>query len=320
MVRKLVLALSFACAAAGALAQDWPAKPIQVIVPFPTGPVDAKARIVAEKVGKILGQPLVIVNKPGAGMQIGTKQLLDAPNDGYTLGVMVQANSWITPTLLPDASYDANKDLTPISIVLGQQMVLVASNKLGVHSMAELVKLAQAKPGVLNYGAPSGPSGFHVWFEVLKGVAKLDIVFVPYRGLALALQDLIGGQVDVGLADLGSMQLIQAGRMKALAVTGERRLSELPDVPTLRELGFPFVAVNWLGFAAPANLPKPVEQRLVKAFDEALRSPDVRKALEGDGTEAIDTARIGPAEFRARITNEPLQFRQNVKPGTFKLD
>ncbi len=319
MYRKLALAFSFACVAAGALAQDWPTRPIQVIVPFPTGPVDSKARVVAEKVGQILGQPLVIVNKPGAGMQIGTKQLLDSPNDGYTLGVMVQANSWITPTLLTTAKYDANKDLTPISIVLGQQMVLVASNKSGINSVADMVKLAQAKPGKLNYGAPSGPSGFHVWFEVLKGVTKTDIVFVPYRGLALALQDLIGGQVDVGLADLGSMQLVQAGRMKALAVTGERRLSQLPDVPTLRELGFPFVAVNWLGFAAPANLPKPIEQRLVKAFDEALRSPDVRKALEGDGSEAIDIDKIGPTEFRARITNEPLQFLQNVKAGTIQL-
>ena len=319
MFRKLALTLSFACVAAGALAQDWPTKPIQVIVPFPTGPVDAKARIVAEKVGQILGQPLVMVNKPGAGMQIGTRQLIASPNDGYTLGVMVQANSWITPTLIPTAKYDANKDLTPISIALGQQMVLVASNKLGVNTVDELVKMAQAKPGKLNYGAPSGPSGFHVWFEVFKGVTKLDIVFVPYKGLALALQDLIGGQVDVGLADLGSMQLIQAGRMKALAVTGERRSSQLPNVPTLSELGIPVVANNWLGFAAPGKLPKPIEQRLVKAFEEALRDPDVRKSLELDGTDAIDIDKIGPAEMRARITNEPLQFNKNVKPGTIEL-
>lgn len=320
MYRKLALAFSFACVAAGALAQDWPTRPIHVIVPFPTGSVDAKVRVVAEKVGQILGQPLVIVNRPGAGMRIGTKQLIDAPNDGYTLGVMVQANSWITPTLVPTEKYDANKDLTPISLAVDQQMVLVASNKLGVNTVGELVKLAQAKPGKLNYGAPSGPSGFHVWFEVLKEVAKMDITFIPYRGLALALQDLIGGQVDLGFADLGSMQLIQAGRMKALAVSGERRSRELPDVPTLRELGIPFVATNWLGFAAPANLPKPVEQRLVKAFEEALRNPAVRAALETDGSDAIPIDKIGPAEFRARITREPLQFQQNVKPGTIKLD
>ncbi len=319
MFRKLALTFSFACVTAGALAQDWPTKPIQVIVPFPTGSVDAKARVVTEKVGKILGQPLVIVNKPGAGMQIGTKQLIDSPNDGYTLGVMVQANSWITPTLLTTAKYDANKVLTPISIAYGQQMVLVASNKLGVNTVDELVKLAQAKPGKLNYGAPSGPSGFHVWFEVFKGVTKLDILFVPYRGLALAMQDLAGGQVDVGFADLGSIPLVQAGRMKALAVTGERRSSQLPDVPTLRELGIPFVATGWLGFAAPANLPKPVEQRLVKAFEEALRSPDVRATLEADGSDAVAIDQIGPAELRARITSEPLQFQQNVKAGTIEL-
>lgn len=305
-------------AAGAALAQVWPAKPIQVIVPFPPGSVDAKARIVTERVGKILGQPLVMVNKPGAGMRIGTEQMLRSAADGYTIGVAVQASTWISPVLDPAASYSA-KDMTMLGIGFESPMILVASPKSSVRSLDDLLRTARAQPGRLNYAAPTGGSAFRIAFEILKSLTNTDFTFVPYRGLALALQDVAGGQVEFGFADSGSIPLIKDGRLRPLAVAAPKRARLLPDVPTFAELGVALEAQPWLGFAAPAGLPPAIERRLAEAFAEALRAPEVRSALEADGSTTIATD-TSPAAMRARIEREIAEFRKNVKPGAISFD
>lgn len=312
------MALAGTLVSGTALAQAWPARPIQVIVPFPSGSVDAKARVVTERVARILGQPLVMVNKPGAGMRIGTEQMLRSPPDGYTIGVAVQASTWISPALDPGATYTA-KDMTMLCLGYEAPMILVAGPKSPVRSADELLRSARAQPGKLNFAAPAGGSAFRIAFEILKTLTGTDITFVPYRGLALALQDVAGGQVEFAFADTGSMPLIKEGRLRALAVAAPRRSKVLPDVPTFAELGIALDAQPWIGFTAPVGLPAAVERRLVDAFAEALRSPDVRSAIESDGmsTVAVDTS---PAAMRTRIERELAEFRRNIKPGTIAFD
>ena len=318
MFRKLALTFSFACVAAGALAQDWPTKPIEVIVPFPTGSVDAKARIVTERVSKILGQPLIIVNKPGAGMRIGTEQLLRSAADGYTIQVAVQAVAWMGPMLDPAVTYKPLTDMTMLALGYENPMILVVSQQSGIKSVADLLRVVRSQPGKLNWAGPAGASGYRVWYEVFKSIAGLDFAYVPYRGLTPALTDVAGGFAQVAFADYSSIPLILDGKLRPLAVTGVRRAARLPDVPTMKEAGIEFEATQWLGFVAPAGLPPAAESRLVDAFAKALKNPETRAAIEVDGAELIEDP--SPSAMRARIRSEMAQFSKNVKPGTIKLD
>lgn len=308
----LVIAGAAALAATGATAQEWPAKPIQVIVPFPPGTVDAKARIVTDKVASLLGQPLVMINKPGAGMRIGTEQMIRSAPDGYTIGIAVQASTWISPLLDTGATYSV-KDMTLLSLAQEAPMILVAGPKSGLRSTDELLRAARAQPGKLNFAAPTGGSAYRIAFEMLKTMAGIDVTYVPYRGLAL--QDVMGGQAEVGFADFGSLPLVRDGRLRALAVSAAQRSPHLPEVPTLRELGIPLLAQPWLGFVAPRGLPTAVEKRLVDAFAEALRAPDVRAALEREGA-AMVPADTSPEAMRRLIEREIDEFKKNVKTGT----
>ena len=316
--RWLSIITTLVLAAGATQAQDWPTKPIQVIVPFPSGSVDAKARVVTEKVASILGQPLMMINKPGAGMRIGTEQLVRAAPDGYTIGVAVQSSVWISPLLDPGATYSA-KDMTMLSLAQEAPMILVAGTKTNMRSVADLLQTARAQPGKLNYAAPTGGSAFRIAFEMLKTLTGIDVAFVPYRGLALALQDIMGGQAEVGFADFGSLPLIRDGRLHALAVTSPKRSQYLPDVPTLSELGIPLEPQPWLGFAAPRGLPPAVEKRLVDAFAQALHAPDVRAALEKDGAVLVPSD-TSPKAMRERTEREIAEFKKNVKPGAITFE
>ncbi len=318
MDRRRWMCAALALGAGAAVAQEWPSRPIQVIVPFPPGSVDAKARRIIDQVGKILGQPMVAVNKPGAGMRIGTEQMVRSAPDGYTIGVAVQASCWISPEIDPGATYSA-KDMTMLGIATEAPMVLVVNPSSAIRSMDDLLRTARAQPGKLNYAAPSGGSAFRVVFELMKSVAGIDVTFVPYRGLALALQDVVAGQVELGFADFGSIQLITSGRLRPLAVSGARRSPSLPDVPTLREAGVPLDFEPWLGFAAPKGLPREVQTKLAAAFSEALRMPEVRSVLEADGTTKVPADTSGPGMAR-RVERELAEFRKNVKPGTIKFN
>ena len=311
----LALALPFATSAS---AQDWPTKPIQVIVPFPPGSVDAKARVVTEAVSNILGQPLVIINKPGAGMLIGTEQMVRSAPDGYTIGVAVQASTWISPLIEPSAKYSAS-DMTMLGIAYEAPMVLVAAPNSELRSVQDLLRAARAKPGKLNFAAPTGGSIFRIAFETLKTMTGIDVAFVPYRGLALALKDVMGGQVEVGFADTSSLRLFQSGQLRPLAVTSLKRWPQMPDVPTFLELGIALDTQSWLGFAAPQGLPPAVEKRLTSALAEALKKPEVRSAIEANGVASV-VADPSPQAMRKRIERETAEFKKNVKPGTITFN
>lgn len=316
--RSLVACALLLGVVAAAPAQVWPSRPIQVIVPFPPGSVDAKARIVTEQVARILGQPLVVINKPGAGMRIGTEQLVRAPADGYTLGVVVQAVAWMGPMLDPAVTYQPLTDMTMLALGYESPMILVASPQSGIGSVQALLQAARSQPGKLNHAGPAGASGYRVWFEVFKGITGLDVMYLPYRGLAPALTDVAAGLAQVAFADYSSLPLILDGKLRALAVTGPTRSPRLPDVPTLKEAGIGFEATQWLGFAAPAGLPKSVQTRLVEAFGKALQDPRTRAAITMDGTQMVDDP--SPSAMRGRITTEVTQFRKNVRPGSITIE
>ncbi|MBW7833459.1 MAG: tripartite tricarboxylate transporter substrate binding protein [Simplicispira suum] len=299
-------------------AQDWPTKPIQVIVPFPPGSVDAKVRIVTEEMSKILGQPLVMINKPGAGMLIGTEQMVRSTPDGYTIGVALQASTWISPLIETNATYSAS-DMTMLGVAYEAPMVLVAGPKTEIRSVQDLLSAARASPGKLNFAAPTGGSIFRITFEMLKTLTGIDVTFVPYRGLALALKDIMGGQVEVGFADTGSLPLFQSGQLRPLAVTSLKRWPQLPDVPSLHELGIPLESKPWVGFAAPKGLAPAVEKRLTSALAEAVRKPEVRSALEANGLASM-VADPSSQAMRQRIDGEIAEFKKNVKPGTITFN
>lgn len=303
----LALTLPFAVTVS---AQDWPTKAIQVIVPFPPGSVDAKARVITEEMSKILGQPLVIINKPGAGMLIGTEQMVRAEPDGYTIAVAVQSSTWISPLIEPNAKYTTN-DMTMLGIAYEAPTVLVAGPKTELRSVQDVLAAARAKPGKLNFAAPTGGSIFRISFETFKTLAGIDVTYVAYRGLALALKDVMGGQVEVGFADTSSLPLFQSGQLRPLAVTSAKRWPAMPDVPTFQELGIPLGTQSWLGFAAPKGLPPAVEKRLTSALAEALKKPEVRAAIEANGVASVVTD-PSPQAMRQRIDAEVAEFKKNV--------
>ena len=301
-----------------AAAQDWPTRPIQVIVPFPPGSVDTKARIVTERLAKVLGQPLVMQNKPGAGMRIGTEQMLRSAPDGHTIAVAVQASTWITPLLDARTTYTA-ADMTMLGVAYDSPMVLVAGPKSGLHSVKDLLNSARKEPGKLNYAAPTGGSIFRITFEMLKTLTGIDVTFVPYRGLALALQDVMSGQAEVGFADGGSLSLMRSGLLRPLAVTSPKRWSELPDVPTLREAGVALDMQPWVGFAAPKGLSPAIQKRFNDALAEVLQAPDVRADLAHGGGASV-VADTSPSAMRQRIDRDITEFRKNVKPGAITFE
>ena len=304
----ILLGAAFWMTGGPAIAQAWPAKAIEVIVPFPPGAVDARVRIVTDKVSRILGKSLVIQNRPGAGFRIGTDVLLRAPKDGYTIGVLAQSNAAITPALDPNAGYDVRKDFTLLTLVYETPLVFVVHPSLGVNTVADFIKLAKSQPGKLNYGAPAGASAYHLWFEVFRSQVGIEVQHIPYKGVAPSLLDLAGGRTQASFGDNGTKPFVEVGKMVVLATTGSQRSPMFPNAPTIQESGIPFVATSWLGFGAPSNLPKDVSQRLVDAFAEAMRSPDVRAAIEAGGGEFM--LGLGPAEFQARIDEDYQRFKR----------
>jgi tripartite-type tricarboxylate transporter receptor subunit TctC len=286
-----------------ARAQDrYPSRPITLIVPFPPGIVDSKARIVAGKVAEILGQPLVVENKAGAGQRIGTLALARAPRDGYTIGVITQAGAVMAPAIDPASlKYDYQKDFQYLTFGYAGPFMLATHAKSGFRTMKEFVALARSRPGQLKFSSSGVGTSYHVWSEVFFDKAGVQLLHVPYRGAAQAQTDLIGGQVDVMLTSAGAYGEVNAGLLMPLGVSSEVRLPALAQVPTFRELGIDIAFESWLGFAAPAGIPAQALERLNAAFKQALENRDVREKIGGDGSEVRYTT---PAEFTRVIEGE----------------
>ncbi len=315
MLRRTVI---FAAAAAliGAVAgraADYPTRPITMTVAFPPGgPSDVLARIVGRKLEQLLGQPVVIENKPGAGGNVAAEIVAHAAPDGYTL---LNGNNSILATnaaLYKSINFDPEKDFAPIILLGSQASILVVNPSVPAHSMAELIALAKANPGKLNFASSGYGAAAHLAGELFKTEAKIDIVHVPYKGAAPALQDVIAGHVQMMFATAASVvPHIQDGKVRALAVTTLKRTAVLPDLPTVDELGIKgFDATTWHGLVAPAKTPKEIILALHDATAKALADPAVRKAL---GDLGVDIAGGSSAEFAAYIKSEIPKWTAIVK-------
>ena len=282
---RLALALA-ALTPTFAAAQTYPAKPIKLIVPFPPGgPNDIIARAVGQRMSEIAGQPVTIDNRGGAGGALGTDAVAKAEPDGYTIAITSAGALAISTALQEKLPYDSVKDLKAVTLVAKVPEMLVVATSVPAGTMAELIALAKAKPGQLNF-ASSGPGSMpHLAGELLKMSAKIDIVHVPYRGAAPAVNDLLGQQVQMVWLDLPILlPQVQAGKLKPIVIGAKERVAALKDVPTTTEAGFPEIeAENWYGMVAPAATPPAVIARLNQIATEAMRSPDVIEKLASQG-------------------------------------
>ncbi len=294
-----VLALAFT----SAQAQDYPNRPIKIIVPFPAGQAsDSIARMVGEQLGKALGQPVVIDNKPGAGGNIGSDAGAKAPADGYTL-TMATAALPISKSVYPKLPFDPERDFATVTLMTITPLVLVARPSLPVDSVASLVDAARKSPGKLTFASSGIGTSHQLSGELLKVLANIDVLHVPYKGSAPAHIDLMGGTVDIMFDNIVPVTPhIKSGKLKALAVTTKMRAPTMPEVPTMAEAGYPnFEAVAWFGLLAPTGTPPVIVERLSKEVNAILKSPEMNARLAGMGAIVQGTS---PDEFRRFMTAE----------------
>lgn len=302
----------------GAMAQDFPSKPIKLVVPFPAGgPNDTIARVVGQRMAEILGQSIVIDNRGGAGGVLGTDFVAKSDPDGYTIAITSAGALAISVSLQQKLPYDPVKDLKAVTLVAKVPEMLVVATNVPVKNMKELVALAKSKPGQLNF-ASSGPGSMpHLAGELLKIAAKIDIVHVPYRGAAPAVNDLLGQQVQMVFLDLPVLiPHVQSGKLKPIAIGSPQRVPALKDVPTTAEAGLPeIVAENWYGMVAPGGTPQAVVDKLNKAAVEAMKSPEVKEKLAAQGAILIGNT---PAEFSAFLKSEITKWAGVAKAAGIK--
>ncbi len=318
MIAAALAALPAHLATAPAGGQSWPTRPLRMIVPFPPGGVtDVVARAIAKHMGDDLGQPVIIDNKPGAGGRVGTEAAAKAPADGYTLLLMTSGTHAILPAIDPKLPYDAEADFVPVALLMETPFVLHVHPSVPARNVAEFVALAKAKPGALNYGSAGTGTAHHMFFELFKAAAAIDVTHVPYRGEAPAANELIAGQVQALMLP-GGKQYADSGKTRALATTGARRWFIMPDVPGLAEAGFAgAVARGWSGLMVPARTPAEVVTRLNKAANDALASDDVRKLMHEQGYETLGGT---PAELSDWIRRDIATWRALVKNAGLKFD
>jgi tripartite-type tricarboxylate transporter receptor subunit TctC len=300
MYRTIVAAL--ALAAGLAHAQDYPNKPIRMIVPYPPGGgTDVVARIVNEKLSLELGQSIVIDNKGGAGGSVGTEIASKAPPDGYTILLTLSSHT-INPKLFPKLGYDVERDFIPVSLAASIPQILVANPSVPASNMQELLAWMKANPGKVNYASVGVGSPAHIAGELLKLKSGVQMTHVPYKGGGPAMTDVIGGQVQLAIVSMpAALQFVKAGRVKALAVASAKRSASAPDVPTIAEGGLDVVVESWYGVLVPAKTPAPVVAKLNAAMVKVLAMPDVKEKLFAQGAEAVSNS---PAEFEAIIKDE----------------
>lgn len=273
----------------------YPARPIRMYVPFPPGGgIDVTARIAADRLAGVLGQPIVIVNEGGGGGTIATEAVVRSAADGYTL-LYHSITGIVNAAVTKDLPYDWQRDLTPVSLITRFAPVMVASPKLPAKTMGEFIALLRSHPGQYSYGSSGTGTSVHLMTELFKQKAGVDIVHIPYRGTIAVLPDLMSGRVAMMIDGVpAEMKNIQTGAVRALAVTTGTRSPALPDVPTMQEVGVDFVAPFWTGLYAPAATPKPILARLAAAARKAMGDPAVVKRLAALGTESVGS---GPAEL-----------------------
>ena len=301
-----------AAAPATLFAQGYPNRPIKYIVPFPPGgATDTLARAIGQKLSDALGQPVVIDNRPGAGGNIGIEAAVRAPADGYTIVNVATATVAINPSLYRNLSFDAGRDLVPVAFIAYVPNLLVVNPAIPANTLGELVAYLKANPGKVNFASPGSGNSSHLAGEMLKQRTGVEITHVPYKGDAAAFADLIGGQVQMMFAiAVTAVPHVKAGRLKGIAVAGLQRTPTMPDLPTMAEAGLPgFDAGAWFGISAPAGTPQPVIDKLSRAANEALKSDEVMKSLQGQTVAAIGGT---PEAFRKHMEAEQKRWNAVV--------
>lgn len=289
IVALLALAGTLIISASSAIADDYPTRPVKIIVPFGAGgPTDVYTRAIAEELRKSLHQPFVMENRPGAGTTIGTDVVAKSQPDGYTL-LMVSGTQTVNETLYAHKPYQLMRDLVPIAPLIDTDLVLVVHPSVQAKNLSELLALARAKPGTINYGSSGPGSNYHMAGELLKNLTGIDIVHVPYKGSTGARNDILSGQIQILFDSVPTMApMIKAGMVRALGTSGKTRSSTLPDIPTMAEAGVPgFNATLWVGFMAPAGTPKAIVDKLHDEITKVLRRPDIKQAWEKTGATPI---------------------------------
>jgi tripartite-type tricarboxylate transporter receptor subunit TctC len=325
MQRRNFIAILFAAAIWPLAAQaqtpaDYPTRPITLVVPYAAGGGnDAMARGIAVAMSKILGQQIVVENRGGAGGSIATRQIAKAAPDGYTLGIGGTGTLGVAPTLYPDAGYDPRRDFAPIGLIANSPLVILVHPSVPANNVRELIALAKAQPGKLNYASAGNGSGIHLSTVLFAVTAGIELTHIPYKGTGQALTDVIGGHVKLYFSSPPpAIGLVKSGQLRALAVTGAKRSPVFPDLPTVAESGLPgFEAVLHYGIIAPAGTPRPIVDRLNAALREALASPEVSNRLALEAAEPMPTT---PEEYAADIDREETLWSAIVKKSGAKAE
>jgi tripartite-type tricarboxylate transporter receptor subunit TctC len=319
LIRALAaLAVVLACAS-GALAQNWPNRPIRMIVPYtPGGYTDLMARLVGQKISDALGQPIIFENKPGANAIIGTDVVAKAAPDGYTFGTVIAAHA-VNATLNPKLPYDTLKDFSYVSLMSVAPLIMIAHPSLPANNVQELIALAKAKPGELNFASSGVGAAAHLTMEMFKSRTGIDMVHIPYKGTAGALQDVIGGRINVMFDVVGPlMPQVRSGLAKSIVVTAKERIPAASDVPTMAEQGVSdFVSGTWAGIIAPAGTPKEIVDRVAAEARKALADPALKDKLVEQGIVAVGGS---PQEFRAFVEEEIVRWRKVITDAGIKME
>ncbi len=313
------LAVLAAAQGAEALAQDYPTRPITIVVPFPPGGgVDVLARVVGERLAAAMKTQVIVDNRGGAGGTLGTRSVAKAEPDGHTLLLGHTGTMSINPTLYANPGYDPRKDFAPIGLIASMQVALIAHPSFPPKTVAEFIAHARKESGKVNIGTSAIGTGSYLCAELFKSMAELNATLVPYRGTAALMNDLLGGHVPIAFGVLPpALGNLQAGKLRALAVSGAKRFSQLPDVPTIAESGLPgFEAVLHYGLLAPAGTPKPIVARLNRELRAAVGSDEVKKRIHAEGGDPLTSS---PEEYAADIDREERKWAALIKKLNLKV-
>jgi len=314
-----VLGLAVLAAAGASAAQSYPARPLRIVAPLaPGGTTDIVARMLAQRFTDAWGQAAVVDNRPGAGGNIGNQIVAQAPPDGYTL-LMAVPPLTINPSLYRKAGYDPIKDFAPISLVASVPIVFAVHPAVPARSVKELIALAKAKPGSLNYASSGSGGGPHLAAALFADMAQIEVVHVPYKGSGPAMSDLLGGQVQMQFSGLPPLlPFIRSGRLRALAVGGTQRSAALPDVPTIAESGLPgYEAASWQGLAAPAATPRTIVDAVQKEIARYVALPEAKARFAEIGAEPVGGT---PEAFAAFIRSEVVKWAKVIKQSGARVD
>jgi tripartite-type tricarboxylate transporter receptor subunit TctC len=316
----LVLGVVLAPRPAGAQAPDsWPGKPVRFILPFPPGGgTDILGRLIAERLTANLGQPVVTENRGGAGGNVGAEAAAKSAPDGYTI-VLVAPSLTISPSLYSKLNYDPVKDFAPVSLVATVPNVMVTNPAVPANTLAEFIRLAKSKPGEMNFGSGGSGTSNHLAGELFNIVAGVKLVHVPYKGVNLAMNDVLSGRIQLVVIGIpATVPNIKAGKLRALALVAPRRSPVLPDVPTVAEAGLPnFEVTTWYGILAPAGTPKAIVVRLNAELAKIMHSPELKDRLDALATDPVTST---PEEFAGLIKREIVKWREVVREAGLKAD